>query len=337
MPQSPPNALAAVPPDWVALTEVFPCVHQYLGVDIRPKIVDLISDLRRGQLRYHIAELNADALRSRAYGTFARIPGLTHSTESSDVVVCDWDSVEVDWLAGTVGGSRLASDRSRQRHRIEIWWLDLERWVTTRARRVSPVSEHVANVWSGAVGAWVPLAELPATVERALGIPAAEAARALRDPLERYRIQNRVVDWHDWRETHRGNLVANRNPLDSHPHRVSDDGWPHVNWISGTLAGHRIEVRWVEVRQHLANLFASSKRTIAATTRHGADPQGADKFSDTELWMRAYVRGWNDAGKKPKREETLKLCQRDMKTTYRRAKAAWEAVPSELKNPPRTK
>jgi hypothetical protein len=72
----------------------------------------------------------------------------------------------------------------------------------------------------------------------------------------------------------------------------------------------------------------------AGLTNNGG--KGSPSLSDSvTCWMRAYVMGCNDAGKKPKRDGTLKQCQDETGTTYRLARAAWDALPAEWKNPPR--
>ncbi|MFC7477902.1 hypothetical protein ACFQS7_26370 [Dankookia sp. GCM10030260] len=53
-------------------------------------------------------------------------------------------------------------------------------------------------------------------------------------------------------------------------------------------------------------------------------------------WMRGYARAMQDAGLRPKRDQTLRLCQVEAGCTYRQALAAWNSLPADWKNHTRT-
>jgi hypothetical protein len=362
------DAFADTPPDWVALTEAVVWIQRSFGVDITERAPNLVRDLRKGTLRYHIAGLNSDDLYARAYGTYTAVPGLTYCPETRDVIVKDWQVAGVDWLTGTVTTRVRGIRRS---YRIELWWLGLEEWakphieiLRTRAAqeplgttiertstgagscKADPPTHHVSpsveqrpsDPWSKAVGAWVPLADLLVTIEKELGVPQADAARTLRHPLESYAVYTQVVGLNGpASSTRHSKWFAQGHPANSHHYCVSQEGWSHVDWSAGTLAGYRIEVRWAHVVEQLATLAAAVKRRRAseaeAVRRKGGGAR--NEADEVNIWMRAYVQGWNDVGRKPKREETLKLCSKEMKTTYRQAEIAWEALPTEWRNPPR--
>jgi hypothetical protein len=114
-----------------------------------------------------------------------------------------------------------------------------------------------ANPWSNAVGAWVPLADLLQVVERELGIPQAEAARALRHPLESYQIRAEVVGWGE------RFCMSPHPPPDrsawvlregGRPYRVSQEGWKHADWAAGTLDGYPVRVLWEHVKLQLPTI-----------------------------------------------------------------------------------
>jgi hypothetical protein len=55
------------------------------------------------------------------------------------------------------------------------------------------------------------------------------------------------------------------------------------------------------------------------------------------VWLLDYVRSeMAKLGAPPKREETLKACQKGKGCTYRQARAAWDSLPAELKRRPRS-
>jgi hypothetical protein len=168
-------------------------------------------------------------------------------------------------------------------------------------------------------------------VEQHLAVPKTQAAKALRPLLETNQIHNVLVGWQkrgrqsdpsarDW--------VAAGSPGDPHRYYVFALGWAHVDWQTGTLAGCEVQVRWGDVVSQLGSLAPQSGQQGQARA-----PNDDERAC---FWMRAYVMGWHDAGRKPKREETLKLCMAEAHVTYRQAESAWEGgVPVEWKNPPR--
>jgi hypothetical protein len=222
-----------------------------------------------------------------------------------------------------VGGARLipehpASDRVARRFRSE---------------RVSeaPLSED-SNHFAAAPRAWVSLAKVPDEVEQRLGIPAAKAAEILRPLLEESFFSTIVVGWDD-----------SRGPQDwvlrfSHDHRnpygVSRLGWGHLDWRKGQLAGCEVLVYWTGVVERLAGSTTTFRFTSAEPKAAAALDAKAEAAHN---WMNGYVLGYNHAGEKPKRDETLKLCRDGTGATYKEALAAWDAQPAKLKRHPRTR
>jgi hypothetical protein len=109
--------------------------------------------------------------------------------------------------------------------------------------------------------AWVSLAELPEIIERRLGVPAAEAADILRPLLEDYKVRTVVVGWNRDRAARSGasNLVAQGHPGDPYPYCVYKQGWEHIDWKAGALAGCEVRVRWSDVTEQLENRKASQR------------------------------------------------------------------------------
>jgi len=70
VPEQKNSAFADIPPDWVALTEAVDWVRRYFGVDITERASNIASDLRKGKLRYHVADLESDELYPRAYASY---------------------------------------------------------------------------------------------------------------------------------------------------------------------------------------------------------------------------------------------------------------------------
>jgi hypothetical protein len=76
--------------------------------------------------------------------------------------------------------------------------------------------------------------------------------------------------------------------------------------------------------------------TVTDFATAGNSPPPAMPTDPKVLWMHAYVQGWNDAGKKPKRDPTLALSQKVTGATYREALSAWHTLPVNMRNRPRT-
>lgn len=147
MSQDAKSSFADIPPDWIGLTDVLPTLRRCFGINFAEWVRDLTSEIRKGQMQHRVAGLSSDDLYARAWDTYTRIPGLTYNSEKRAVTVDDWEAAKVDWESGTVGGVRLQGG-GRQRHRIELWWFDLERWAKARveARRLGPGRRAVIDV-----------------------------------------------------------------------------------------------------------------------------------------------------------------------------------------------
>lgn len=199
-----------------------------------------------------------------------------------------------------------------------------------------------ANSWSGVVPAWVPLAELLDTVERELNVPRDRAVQALRRPLESYEIHTVVVGWNVIHAGRGGRFWVGLLSRQRNEYRVSQQGWEHVDWTNGKLGECEIKVFWQHVVRELAGLVLEDR--IAATRQNagrveasgGPAPDSDSRIAEATAWMRGYAQAYREAGNKPKRDTTVKLCQDDLDVTYRIALAGWNALPDDWKNPPRT-
>ena len=71
-------------------------------------------------------------------------------------------------------------------------------------------------------------------------------------------------------------------------------------------------------------------------TAHRSAQESPDE-ERARLWMFDYARPVinGPAKPKPKRDQTIKLCHKEIKVTYRVAQGAWNALPAEWKSPPR--
>jgi hypothetical protein len=58
--------------------------------------------------------------------------------------------------------------------------------------------------------------------------------------------------------------MLSKLPETGGPERISTEGWQHVAWTDGTLAGYPIRVRWDHVQRELA-----ATQTTAAAERRG--------------------------------------------------------------------
>ena len=189
---------------------------------------------------------------------------------------------------------------------------------------------NLADPWAGPVGGWVPLSGLLAAVEAQLKVPQSVAAGVLRQAMVSGRIEAEVAGWQGMNmyrsADKRGWAAAERGAFGADADRayVSQDGWRHVDLRAGILDGCKVLVRWLDVQCALASapLAPSAPPTTSNT--------GA-----AMTWMRGYALGCNQSGRKPKRDATLRLCQTDVGASYREARAAWDALPAERKNPPR--
>jgi hypothetical protein len=185
-----------------------------------------------------------------------------------------------------------------------------------------------ADPWAGPVGGWVPLSRLLAAVETQFKVPQSVAAGVLRQAMVNGRIEAEVAGWQGMNmyraADKRGWAISERFGGDSDRAYVSQDGWRHVDLQVGTLDGCKVLVRWSDVHRALAS-HAVPSSTPAATPNAGA----------AMTWMRGYALGCNQSGRKPKRDDTLKLCQAEIGASYREARAAWDGLPAEMKNPPR--
>jgi hypothetical protein len=114
-----------------------------------------------------------------------------------------------------------------------------------------------AELWADALGAWVLLSKLPTTIERVLAIPKSGAIPVLRLALEIGDIHAQVLGWSDSLQEGSDWVWTDRN---DNSVRLTTEGWQHVDWKRGTLAGHSIRVRWDHVRQKLATLTAKVQR-----------------------------------------------------------------------------
>jgi hypothetical protein len=187
-----------------------------------------------------------------------------------------------------------------------------------------------------ALPAWVPLANVLDEIERRLGIPAAEAAGTLRPLLEEYCVRTVVVGWEKSHGARSGatNWVAQGHPGDPYPHCVHRQGWDHVDWKTGTLAGHEVRLRWADVTERLSTSMIGMNDPRSTPSNAAASDPSPDAAEAARNWMAGYVLGCSH-GVTPKRDETLKLCQDKTGATYQQARAAWLAQPGSLKNPPR--
>jgi hypothetical protein len=187
-----------------------------------------------------------------------------------------------------------------------------------------------ADPWAGPLGGWVPLSGLLVAVEAQLKVPQSVAARVLRQAMVSGRIKAEVAGWmgmnmyrpsdkRSWAAPEPGTFGS-----ESDPAYVTRDGWRNVDLQAGTLDGFKVLLRWRDVQDALAS-HAVPSSTPAATPNAGA----------AMPWMRGYALGCNQSGRKPKRDDTLKLCQAEIGASYREARAAWDALPAEMKNPPR--
>jgi len=123
------------------------------------------------------------------------------------------------------------------------------------------------NPWIDALPAWLPLADLPTTVEAELGIPRRDAAKILRPALERFAIRNALDDKLDsLRFRSEGLAPWVQLVVDDSPGTVavSPAGWAHVDWDTGTLANYVIRVCWEQVVKVLAPLSAKESEEIGA-------------------------------------------------------------------------
>src|SRR4051794_21651407 len=119
------------------------------------------------------------------------------------------------------------------------------------ARRRRAMAQD-ADLWASTPGAWVSLADLPDTVERELRIIKSEAIRALRHPLEMGFVHARVEGWLDTSQQFEDSEDWVWSERIGGPDLIALEGWQHVNWNEGTLAGHPISVRWDHVVRELA-------------------------------------------------------------------------------------
>jgi len=117
-----------------------------------------------------------------------------------------------------------------------------------------------ADLWASTPGARVSLADLPDTVERELRIIKSEAIRALRHPLEMGFVHARVEGWLDTSQQFEDSEDWVWSERIGGPDLIALEGWQHVNWNEGTLAGHPISVRWDHVVRELATLAARVQR-----------------------------------------------------------------------------
>jgi hypothetical protein len=130
------NPFVDIPPDWVALSEVFPTLSRRFKADFTNQAQELVSALRSGDLDHRVDGLGLEDVLRLSDVTFGRrlIPGL--GWESGAVIVVNWQDADVHWPTGTVGGK--LRQGVRMRHKIEIRWLDLERWAKERLPGVDP-------------------------------------------------------------------------------------------------------------------------------------------------------------------------------------------------------
>ena len=127
---------------------------------------------------------------------------------------------------------------------------------------------------------------------------------------------------------------------------VRDWEQAQVDWAAGTVAGLissgggrtrlPIELRWREIERVMDALRNEMQREKVAALPHAAATQD-DRVLEAAAWMRGYARAYIDARKaKPTRDDTEKCCQQDLRVPHDVARAAWQELPPEFKNPPRT-
>lgn len=121
--------------------------------------------------------------------------------------------------------------------------------------------------WADALAAWVPLMKLLATVERHLGLPPQKSRDALRLSLETMRIRTVVVDGDSFqhRDGPQRNWVMEGETR--RDYRVGREGWPHVLWESGTLAGREVRVYWDDVALSLVRIIERQRRELVEQTK----------------------------------------------------------------------
>ena len=138
--------IGRVAPDWIAFTDVPYWIEQRFGDRLTERSMqDLFSIIRRdtrndpfripdtGTVRYRVKGLTASNVRSRGsvsvYGTIQDPPGLRFSSHGpNSVAVASWDDAKFDPETFTVQGLYSFSAGQRERHAIEVCWVDVERW-----------------------------------------------------------------------------------------------------------------------------------------------------------------------------------------------------------------
>jgi hypothetical protein len=117
------------------------------------------------------------------------------------------------------------------------------------------MDEDVKDPWSDALGQWVWLDKLLATVEQELSQPVPAAAKVLRPAMEVLRIRTDVPKW-----PHSSGIADNTWVFSNGEWTgVSDAGWEHVDWKTGTLAGRHVRVLWSDVQRELLRSTATGQ------------------------------------------------------------------------------
>lgn len=158
------SGLPPMPPEWVPLVDLLNWIKQVYGVyneRVRADIRDAVHG--RSVLPHRISGIKPDygapVRRRLPPGMGSVNPYFNSERIAGEIFVNDWDAVEVDWHAGTVGGWGMTGERKRLP--IEIWWRDV-------AKFADPLM----------VGAWkqagIPIVE-PLSTTRKLSVHAIKA------------------------------------------------------------------------------------------------------------------------------------------------------------------
>lgn len=181
---------AGIPPDWVGFTDIMSAVERLFGVDLRKWARHLVSAVKAGQVQHRVAGLCRQDLylhaTDRIWGAPA-IRGLGYDGEERNVFVENWDEAEVDWPNGTVGGVR-QQDGTRSRHRIEVWWPEVEQWAEGKVR-----AQQDPAVGNDALTTFV--LQAPASVSRADASTVSRPAPT--NQAVREWFSERVASWPD--------------------------------------------------------------------------------------------------------------------------------------------
>lgn len=113
---------------------------------------------------------------------------------------------------------------------------------------------------------------------------------------------------------------------------VNDWDAAAVNWLNGTVALQRGGTGTIErlpIEVHWLTLEAWARVELPQPSTTGRDDSAM-------AWMKGYAIAYHENKRKPKREDTIKLCCKEIRVQYRIAETAWEALPAEWKNHPRT-